>query len=68
LIAMKLLSVDADRRPTDSADLVHLAAVATDEDWEVVTATCRLISERGFNRGRDLASAMKSLRARVVEP
>jgi predicted nucleotidyltransferase len=66
LIAMKLLSADRDRRPTDIADLQHLAQVATSSDWALATTACLVIEERGFGRGRDLASDIEELRARTT--
>jgi predicted nucleotidyltransferase len=65
LIAMKLLSVDIDRRPADSADLVQLANAATSRDWDAVADACRLILERGFARGRDLEAAAMRLRGQA---
>lgn len=62
LIAMKLLSSDRDRRPTDIADLQHLAEVASAEDWQLVSQACATIEERGFARGRDLTSSATELR------
>ncbi len=62
LIAMKLLSVDVERRPVDGADLVQLADVASDGDWKAVDDACGLIVERGFARGRDLEVAAMRLR------
>lgn len=62
LIAMKLLSADRDRRPTDVADLQHLAQVATSSDWTLASTACVAIEERGFARGRDLTSAVSELR------
>ena len=61
LIAMKLLSTD-ERRPNDRADLVQLAAVATDNDWIVASQSVELISQRGYSRGRDLLVGLSNLR------
>ena len=61
LIAMKLLSTD-ERRPNDRADLVQLAAVATNNDWVVALESVELISQRGYSRGRDLLVGLSNLR------
>jgi hypothetical protein len=63
LIAMKLLARDDRNRPTDADDLKALAGVAVTDDWRDATEAVRLISERGFDRGRDLAQALTELRA-----
>lgn len=65
LIAMKLVSVDDDRRPTDRADLLQLSQVADDNEWARAQVAVRLITERGFSRGRDLAAALKEWRERA---
>lgn len=62
LIAMKLLSVDVDRRPLDRADLNSLADVATPDDWSTAVDAVALIEARGYHRGRDLSSAVALLR------
>lgn len=62
LIALKLLSV-APGRETDAMDLRNLAAVATDADWATAADAVQRITEREFNRGRDLASSLEELRA-----
>jgi len=61
LIALKLLYVDERTRPTDRADLVSLRSVATDTDLAVAAHAVALISERGYERGRDLALALSNL-------
>jgi NifU-like protein involved in Fe-S cluster formation len=65
LIAMKLLSSDRDRRPTDIADLQQLAEVASTRDWMTASHACATIEERGFGRGRDLILAVTELRSRT---
>lgn len=62
LVAMKLLSVDIDRRPLDRADLISLADVATPDDWATAADAVALIEARGFHRGRDLSGAVARLR------
>ena len=62
LIAMKLLARDDRQRPADADDLRALAAVATLVDWREADEAVALIAARGFDRGRDLASSLKTLR------
>ena len=61
LIAMKLLARDDRLRPTDADDLQALASLANDGDWTAARQAVQLITERGFDRGRDLASALGDL-------
>lgn len=62
LIVLKLLSVD-DRRHQDRLDLDALTVVASTEDWTQAEEAVRVITARGFHRGRDLARALTVLRA-----
>lgn len=62
LIAMKLLSRHADRRPCDQQDLVELAKVASDDDWGLAAEGVILIEQRGFARGRALSVDLGALR------
>ena len=62
LIATKLLARDDRRRPADADDLARLAAAAGSGDWEHAAAAVLLIQQRGFDRGRDLVSALERLR------
>jgi predicted nucleotidyltransferase len=64
LIAVKLLARDDDSRPQDLADLRALHAVATPADVKLAREAISLITERGFHRDRDLATAL----ARLGEP
>lgn len=64
LLALKLLSVDADRRPQDVADLEGLLGVATATDLETAEAAVAAIMQRGAHRGRDLPSMLAQLVAR----
>lgn len=64
LIALKLLSRDPDR-PTDQADLLHLARAASEDDWQAAEALVELIIQRGAHRGRDLDSHLAQLRGSV---
>lgn len=61
LIALKLLARDDARRPQDLADLHALLAVATEADLALARSSCALITERGYHRDRDLASALEEL-------
>lgn len=61
LIALKLLSV-APGRETDAADLRSLAAVATDDEWNLASGAVAQIQERGFARGRQLDAELLTLR------
>jgi hypothetical protein len=61
LIAMKVLSRDDLRRPRDHGDLRALLEAATPEDIERAKNLLRLISERGFDRGKDLLAELASL-------
>jgi hypothetical protein len=65
LIAMKLVSFDDERRPHDRVDLLELAKVADDAEWARAELAVRLIGERGFGRGRDLAAALNEWRERA---
>ena len=60
LIALKLLSV-VPGRETDAADLRSLAAVATDDAWNLATEAVAQIQERGFARGRQLDAELLAL-------
>lgn len=63
LIAMKLVSRDAKRRPRDQQDLVALAGVADALEWRRAEAAIELIQQRGFSRGRDLRAGLDELRS-----
>lgn len=67
LIAMKLVSRDARRRPHDQQDLVDLANVADDREWQRAEAAVELILQRGFSRGRDLRAGLDEIRE-LVDP
>jgi hypothetical protein len=55
LVAMKLLS-ESDRRLQDRIDLQNLIAVASPDDLATVPPLLTLITQRGFNNGKDLQS------------
>ena len=61
LIALKLLSV-APGRETDAADLRSLAAVATEDEWNIASEAVTQIQDRGFGRGRQLDAELVALR------
>lgn len=67
LIAMKLVSRDPKRRPRDQQDLVDLASVADDCEWQRAEVAIELIQQRGFARGRDLRAGLGELRG-LVDP
>lgn len=64
LIAMKLLARDDQTRPLDAADLLALREVADESEHRLARQAVELITERGFDRGRDLRAALAAL----VEP
>lgn len=59
LIAMKLLSRDDRRRPLDAADLRALLLEADPGELKRVESAITLITQRGFNRGRNLDAAWR---------
>jgi hypothetical protein len=61
LLALKVLSRDDERRPQDLVDLRALLKVSSSPDLERAKVSMQLITARGFNRGRDLASALDGL-------
>ena len=61
LIALKVLSRDDIRRPTDLADLRSLINRASQEDIRGAEKALVLIMERGYHRGRDLLSLFQQL-------
>lgn len=63
LIALKLLSV-ADHRRSDEQDIVELLREADDADLAEAQTAVRLITERGYNRDRDLEAALDDAIAR----
>lgn len=62
LLAMKVLSM-TEARPQDRMDAVGLLQVNPDLDLVAVRDDLRLISERGFDRGRDLHGLLAGLLA-----
>jgi len=68
LIALKVLARDDQSRPQDLADLRALLQIATAADLAVANAAAQTISERGYNRGRDLTAALKEAQNTVSRP
>ena len=58
LIALKVLARDDRQRPQDYDDLVALLRDATDADLSEARHALALITERGFNRHRDLLRSL----------
>ena len=67
LIALKVLSHDQRGRPSDAADLHALIQSTKSADLEQARAAVSLITQRGFNRGRDLAALLERLIADEAE-
>jgi len=61
LIALKLLSEDPLTRPTDTQDLRALAGLADADELGLARTACRLITDRGYDRGRDLLARLDAL-------
>ena len=59
---MELHARDDRRRPNDADDLLALAAVAGEQDWQSARETAGLIIDRGFGRGHDLIDGLDELR------
>jgi len=68
LIALKILARDDERRPQDHVDLVALRAEADAATWDLARSALTLVTERGFNRGRDLLAALDQLQASPAPP
>lgn len=54
LVTLKLLARDDTTRPQDSADLVALRQVLTEDDKADLRRLVRVVVERGYHRHRDL--------------
>ena len=63
LLALKVLSHDDGNRPQDRMDAMALLDKATVADLELARESLRLITERGFNRDRDLLPLLDELLA-----
>jgi hypothetical protein len=53
LLAMKVLA-DREGRENDAGDIYRLLDVADEEEIRLARESLELITERGFNRGKDL--------------
>jgi hypothetical protein len=62
LIALKVLSRDDIRRPTDLADLLSLLERASPAELLEAEQLLSLITERGYHRDRDLLASFQELR------
>ncbi len=60
LIALKTLSADWERRPQDIIDLQHLINESSPEDLKNARQLLDLITERGYNRNKDLQQDLDS--------
>jgi len=58
LLAMKLLSQNDWDRARDNSDIVALLSRSSPSDIETAQEAISLITERGFNRGKDLVSVL----------
>jgi predicted nucleotidyltransferase len=58
LLAMKLLSADAGRRPQDLVDVAVLLRAADDADIALARSSIALIDSRGCGRSKDLGAAL----------
>ncbi len=58
LIAVKVLARDDRLRPQDAADLRALVDLASAADLAAARDALRLVTERGFDRGRELQSQL----------
>ncbi len=65
LIALKVLARDDVRRPQDRVDLVALLDIASQAEIAEARLLLRLIEDRGYSRGRDLAANLESLMAEL---
>lgn len=64
LIALKVLAYDEDTRLQDLVDLHSLLVAADEEDLRTARAALSLISERGFNRDKDLQADLDAVLTR----
>lgn len=65
LMALKVLSRDDVRRPTDLADLRSLLAVASPREIQEAEGALDMIAQRGYHRDRDLAGSFNEVRTSV---
>lgn len=67
LIALKVLSRDDVRRPTDLADLRSLIDRASIADLQEAERLLSLITDRGYHRDRDLLASLHQLQQALLE-
>ena len=67
LIALKTLARDDRRRPQDAGDLRALLRAANPEDLALARAAVKLITARGYHRGRDLDALLAQAIADAAE-
>jgi len=65
LLALKLLSRDPVNRPQDELDLRALLTVVSQNDIAAVCKSLRLITERGYGRGRELLKELDDFLAQT---
>lgn len=65
LIALKVLARDDVERPQDHVDLVALLRVASSPDVAEADRLLGLITERGYDRGKDLDAELRQVRAEL---
>jgi hypothetical protein len=68
LLAMKVVAAHADRRPQDFTDIRSLLADASVAEVREVGGLLRLIAQRGFSGGSNLAKKWSSAKARFGPP
>jgi predicted nucleotidyltransferase len=61
LIALKVLSKNEETRPQDLTDLRHLLLVANEVERSRAREAVKLITERGYNRDKDLTGELERL-------
>jgi len=61
LIAMKLLSADQNNRPRDIEDILNLLSIVDPSELIETRQILRLISARGFSRGRPLLANLNGM-------
>jgi hypothetical protein len=59
LVALKVLAFDEDKRPQDRVDILALLKKSTPDDVDLARKAVKLITKRGYNRGRDLAGDLE---------
>jgi predicted nucleotidyltransferase len=65
LIAMKVLARDDRHRPQDRVDLAKLLSCASIPEIDEARAALRLVTDRGYARGRDLEADLTRAQAEL---